>query len=102
MSFGIEITLASRRYAGRFRRWASRGYRISLHYIELPSAEFAVQRVRARVATGGHEVPEADVRRRFHRGPRLFHESYKAACDEWYPWQSDEGGLRLVDHGSRS
>lgn len=35
------------------------GYSTSLHFIELPSADFALGRVAIRVAAGGHDVPEA-------------------------------------------
>ncbi len=85
-------------YVERFHRWATLGYRISIHFIELPSADMAVQRVEQRVAAGGHGVPETDVRRRFERGLRHFHEIYKPLVNEWYHWSSDNGGLQLVDY----
>ena len=101
-SLAIEITLSSRMYVKRLRTWGRLGYRRSLHFIELPSADYAVQRVVVRVAAGGHNVPEADVRRRFERGLVLFQEVYKPLVDEWYHWFSDERGLRLVDHDENS
>ena len=81
-SFAIETTLSSRMYAKRISLWKAWGYRTALHFIELPSEDYAVQRVATRVAAGGHEVPEADVRRRFHRGLVLFHGNYKHLVDE--------------------
>ncbi len=101
-SLAIEITLSSRMYVKRLRTWRGLGYRTSLHFIELPSADYAVQRVVARVAAGGHDVPEADIRRRFERGLVLFQDVYKPLVDEWYHWFSDERGLRLVDHDENS
>lgn len=98
VSFGVEITMSSRMYVNRLKRWSKHGYHISLHFIELPSADEAVMRVSQRVAAGGHSVPETDVRRRFERGLLLFGEVYKPLVDEWYHWFSDERGLRLVDH----
>jgi predicted ABC-type ATPase len=77
------------------RTWKVAGYHIALHFIELPSEDFAVRRVAMRVAAGGHDVPEADVRRRYHRGLALFEHVYKRLVDEWYHWYSDEGGLNL-------
>ncbi len=100
-SFAVETTLSSTLYASRLRDWAARGYRTTLHFIELPSADYAVQRVATRVAAGGHSVPEADIRRRFDRGLRLFGTLYKALPDRWYPWLSDEGGLRLADQDQK-
>ena len=96
-SFAIETTLSSRLYARRVPFWKSSGYLVHLHFIELPSTDFAVERVAARVAAGGHSVPEADIRRRFHRGLALFHEVYKPLVDRWYHWTNGSGGLALVD-----
>ena len=100
-SFAIETTLSSTMYVRHMRLWRSAGYRIVLHFIELPSEDYAVDRVARRVAAGGHDVPEADVRRRFHRGLRLFDEVYKALVDEWYHWYSDDGGLRIGHYQER-
>ena len=97
-SVAVETTLSSRSYLDKLRGWIDMGYRTSLHFIELPSADFAVQRVAARVAAGGHAVPEADVRRRFERGVRLFAIAYKPLVDRWYHWVSDDRGLRLGDY----
>ena len=40
---------------------------IVLHYVSLGSPEHALDRIRNRVALGGHDVPENDARRRFLR-----------------------------------
>ena len=88
-------------YARRIRSWKEWGYRISLHFIELPSEDFAVQRVAMRVAAGGHSVPEVDVRRRYHRGLALFQQVYKPLVDEWYHWFSDNEGLHLGQHAEK-
>ena len=64
-TFAVETTLSSRSYVERLRGWTRCGYASYLHFIELPSAEHAVRRVAARVAAGGHSVPETDIRRRF-------------------------------------
>ena len=94
-SFALETTLSSTMYVRHMRAWRLAGYRIALHFIELPSEDYAVQRVAMRVAAGGHDVPESDIRRRFRRGQALLEQVYKPAVDEWYHWYSDEGGLRL-------
>lgn len=96
-SFALETTLASTSYLARLRRWHDLGYRSVLHFIELPSAEFAVARVRSRVASGGHGIPEEDVCRRFRRGLKLFHELYRDQFDVTFHWFSDEEGLRFLN-----
>jgi predicted ABC-type ATPase len=100
-SFAVETTLSSTMYARHMRSWRSAGYRITLHFIELPSDDYAVQRVAMRVAAGGHDVPEPDIRRRFHRGLALLEQLYKPLVDEWYHWYSDDGGLRLGQYQER-
>ena len=95
-SFAIETTLASRSYLSRTRRWRELGFATVLHFIEVRSADFAIARVRARVAAGGHHVPEHDIRRRFERGKGLFDELYSKSFDVVYHWFSDEDGLRLL------
>ena len=44
----------------------SRGYTVVVHTVLIPE-ELAVARVRHRVAAGGHSVPEAKIRERYHR-----------------------------------
>lgn len=97
-SFILETTLSSTMYARRIRAWKAAGYVVLLHFIEVPSADFAIHRVANRVAEGGHGVPESDIRRRFPRGLSLFELVYKPLVDEWYHWYADEGAFRLGQH----
>jgi len=46
-------------------------------------AGFDPARVRARVALGGHDIPEADVRRRFFRSVANFEHLYRRTTDFW-------------------
>jgi predicted ABC-type ATPase len=95
-SFAVETTLSTRTYVAHIRRWKAAGYQVVLHFIGLPSADFAVERVAMRVAFGGHGIPEQDIRRRFQRGLELFDAVYKLEVPEWYHWFSDSNGLRLA------
>jgi hypothetical protein len=45
-------------------------------YLRLRSAELALRRIAARVRQGGHDVPRADVLRRFSRGRENFQRIY--------------------------
>ena len=69
-SFAIETTLSGRRHLELVRQAGSQGWNIGMIYIGLASADLAIQRVRERVAQGGHDVPAADVRRRYERSLR--------------------------------
>jgi predicted ABC-type ATPase len=57
---------------------------------------YAVARVAARVRAGGHDVPEADIRRRYARRLRLFEETYKPVVDHWTHYRTGEDGLVFV------
>lgn len=63
----LETTLAG---SGTLRHMTAArraGYRIVLHYVSVAAPDLALDRIRNRVALGGHDVPEADARRRFVR-----------------------------------
>ena len=67
IDFTEESTLSGS-YARKMARAArAAGYTVRLYYVGLNSAEDALQRIANRVAHGGHNIPAADVRRRFAR-----------------------------------
>ena len=81
--FGFETTLAGLSYLNTFSHLRRRGYEIHLYYLWLPSVELALSRIRGRVREGGHDVPEAIVRRRFDRSLRNFLVRYANVVDSW-------------------
>ena len=66
--FAFETTLASRSYAPWLRKLKEDGYTIGLVFLWLEHPDLAVQRVKARVRAGGHDIPERTIRRRYERG----------------------------------
>jgi len=75
----IETTLASKDALRAMRTAADAGYRIDLHYVGLESADDSVQRVADRVATGGHDIPEVDIRHRYERSLQNLPDALAAA-----------------------
>ncbi len=69
-SFVVETTLAGSSGMTLVAAAIDAGFRLKLIYIGLASAPHAAERVRARVAAGGHHVDTADVVRRFGRSLR--------------------------------
>ena len=53
-------------------------------FLWLPNVELALSRIRNRVSRGGHDVPEADVRRRFDRSAKNFMRYYRPLADSWF------------------
>ena len=98
-SFCIEMSLASGGVPRQVRTWRAAGFRCHLWFISLPAPDLAVARVAQRVRAGGHDVPEAIVRRRWASGLRhLF--DYAPLFDSWRIYDnSTEAGPELVASG---
>jgi predicted ABC-type ATPase len=65
LDFAFESTLGASTIPSLLRDAASRGLAVNIWYVGLSSAELHLARVRSRVARGGHDIPEADIRRRY-------------------------------------
>ena len=100
-SFAFETTLAGRAPLRWIPRWQAAGYRIQLLYLKLTSPERAVQRVRQRVAEGGHDVSESVIRRRFVRSWRNFEELYRPIVDCWAVYENSGPEPVLLAEGCR-
>jgi len=82
-SFAFETTLSGKGYEKKIKKWKSQGYEIIIYYLKLPSVDIAIERVKLRVAQGGHDVPEQDIKRRFDRSWINFEKIYKLLADSW-------------------
>ena len=89
-TFALESTLSGRTYIRLFRRAQELGYEIELYYLWLASPAQAVARVRQRVKMGGHDVPTADIRRRFERSRAHLINDYLPLAKRWAIWDSRE------------
>lgn len=100
-SFAFETTLSGLAYARQIPHWRDAGYHVKLIYLSLPSVELALARIRARVAQGGHNVPEAVVRRRFARGLRNLERVYKDLVDHWVVYDNSRSTPLVIDSGDQ-
>ncbi len=98
--FGIETTLSGRSCLRLFSEFRRDGYRLICFFLWRPIAEFAVARVANRVAQGGHDVPEQDIRRRYTAGLRNFFVDYRDICDAWWLHDASHCPPRLIAKGS--
>lgn len=101
-SFAFETTLSGLSYLPHIRRWRQEGYWVTLVFLSLPSADFAVERVAFRVAQGGHHIPEDVIRRRFASGLDNFHLRYKDEVDDWILYDNADVEPVVLDVGERS
>lgn len=97
--FGIETTLATRSLLGIIRQAKESGYRVTVLYFWLNSPELAISRVKARVSAGGHNIPEAIIRRRYLMGLNYFFEAYAPICDRWVLADNSKSPFTVVAEG---
>lgn len=98
-SFAFETTLSGHNYARAIPRWREAGYRVKLIFLSLPTADLGVARVAARVAHGGHNVPEEVIRRRFDAGLKNFDRLYRGLVNRWILYDNSELKPRRIAAG---
>ncbi len=96
-SFAIETTLSGLGYSRAIPKWQAMGYDVKLIFLELPSAAYAIARVAARVAQGGHHIPNDVVVRRFAAGIKNFERVYKPLVNRWLHYDSAWIEVSLID-----
>ncbi|VAW75185.1 conserved hypothetical protein [hydrothermal vent metagenome] len=99
-SFAFETTLSGRGYVRWIPRWQEQGYQVKLFFLRLPTPEMAIARVKQRVHEGGHDVPEAVIRRRFHSGWRNFENVFQELADEWILYDNSGDAPLLLAEGN--
>jgi predicted ABC-type ATPase len=65
LDFTFETTLGGNTMPELLAKAAARGIEVRIFYVGLATADEHIERVRQRVLAGGHDIPEADIRRRF-------------------------------------
>ena len=94
--FAFEMTLAARSFAPFLRCCKSQGYTINLIYFWLQTPGLAIERVHRRVESGGHNIPEEFIRRRYERGRKNLTQLYLPLCDKWIVYDNSRDDPLLV------
>jgi predicted ABC-type ATPase len=81
--FAFETTLSGKAYVNLLKEAKSKGYFIHIFFLWIPSEDLAKQRIKQRVKQGGHNVPDADVKRRLGRSLKNFLNLYSSLADAW-------------------
>ncbi|MEX2374079.1 MAG: AAA family ATPase [Dehalococcoidia bacterium] len=63
--YAFETTLGGRTITRTLLDAAAQGRSVRIWYVGLASPELHIERVRARVAAGGHDIPEEKIRKRW-------------------------------------
>lgn len=80
--FAFETTLSGRSYVKLLKELRSKGWKIILFYLWIPSARFSAARVRQRVESGGHDIPADAIARRYSRTVSNLLHVFIPLCDE--------------------
>jgi predicted ABC-type ATPase len=95
--FAFESTLSGLSYARQLKAWKADGYVIEIAYLRLKSPRLALRRIAVRVRQGGHNVPRADVLRRYVRGWDNFQRIYRPLADEWAIYDNSKASPTLIE-----
>lgn len=97
----IETTLATRTLVKIIKDAKELGYAITLIYFWLNMPELAIERVRLRVASGGHNVPEETIRRRYSQGISNLFSLYLPIVDYWILIDNSNVKIELIAEGGK-
>ena len=99
--FGIETTLATRTLLKMVRKAQAEGYFVTVIYFWLDSPERAMERVKARVEKGGHNIPVETIIRRYYVGLDYLFNDYMKICDRWILADNSKPPFKGVAEGFR-
>jgi predicted ABC-type ATPase len=102
VDFAFETTLATKSYVQFIRKAQSKGYFVTLIYFWLNSPELAVERVKTRVISGGHDIPINVINRRYWAGINNLSRLYLPICDYWLIIDNSEPPFQIVAEGFKT
>lgn len=94
--FAFETTLSGKSYIAFLKKLREKGWYITIFFLWVPNSDLALIRIKDRVAAGGHDVPSADVVRRFNRGLYNFFHYYKPIVHTWLLFNNADAIPRLI------
>jgi len=100
--FAIETTLATKMYTKVIRYAQERGYKVTLLFFWLSVPNLAVERVKMRVASGGHNIEEKTIRRRYDIGIKNLFSLYIPLCEYWMIINNSTIPQELIAEGGKA
>ena len=96
VNFAFETTLATRSYKTKVILAKEKGYHVNLLYFWLRNPDLAIERVRTRVAEGGHPIGTDVIERRYFKGIKNLFEIYLPIVDEFMIFDNSDGKNDLI------
>lgn len=100
-TFGIETTLATRTLLRLVATAQKAGYEVTILYFWLSSPQMAIERVKRRVASGGHDIAEEVVKRRYYMGLDYLFNYYIPVCDHWILADNSTAPFKVIAQGNK-
>jgi predicted ABC-type ATPase len=95
-SFAFETTLATRSYRTKIEEAKKKGYTTTLLFFWLQNVALAKERVKIRVAEGGHNIEPEVIERRYRRGIENLFEIYLPCVDGALIYDNSVGKHKLL------
>ena len=96
MDFAFKTTLSGQNYIRFLKQCQNQNYQINLIFFWLNSPDLAIARVRQRVASGGHNIPEDIIIRRYYRGLKNLTQFYLTLCYTWRIYDNSTFPSQLI------
>lgn len=95
-TFAFETTLSTRSYQNKIIEAQEAGYRVTLLFFWLENIDLAKERVKTRVAEGGHNIPQEVIERRYTKGIKNLFGIYIQLVDGALIFDNSDGKPELI------
>jgi predicted ABC-type ATPase len=95
-NFAFETTLSTKSYKNKIIEAKEKGYRIILLFFWLQNIELAKERVKIRVAEGGHNIAPEVIERRYLKGIKSLFDIYLPIVDGAFIFDNSEAKHELI------
>lgn len=100
--FAFETTLATKSYVSLIKKAQTKGYNVTLLFFWLNTPELALERVKERVLSGGHNIPTDVILRRYIAGINNLSKLYIPICDYWMLIDNSENPFEIIAEGFKT
>ena len=95
-SFSFESTLSGKTWLSFLKQAKANGYLIRIYFIYLKNVKMNLERIKKRVAMGGHNIEPSIVKRRYGRAFYNFWFYYRPWADDWHIFDNSGNSPKLV------
>ncbi len=97
--FAFETTLTTLSYQNTIQSAREKGYTVTLIFFWLNDVNLAIARVKARVAEGGHNIPEDIIKRRYKKDLSNLVDIFIELCHHWAVINNSDKEHTLIAEG---